>query len=364
MDLEGAAAPTRPRGPVLEKANRALLRAAAPSSPARAPSLPKLAARQEWPGPNLTRPVSPHFAPRRPSRVVPYRTDVAHSQRPRRTSSQPGTENVFDRLTLPKARVVDASASESKPRGSTVYTGRTIPKEFALSISNHPSYNAGLSRNRASESKFSRTRKPFTDIQNFDPNARTVPAPFDLKSVELHDRARARWQIEQKRVERELDERRKYRALPLRKELLEGPTFVPVLGVPEESVTVPDEDFCTNSDARAATRAQFDMYTAARLDNEAKLMALSNAAREKAEEERRRALWISHAFRARGVPASHYEIDHPPVPSPPYPPTSPHTPGVLRRTLGRRVESEVNTSDVLCYLEDEIGASAVTHESM
>jgi hypothetical protein len=355
MDNEGAAVPTRPRGPVLETANRASLRAAAPSSPARAPSLPKLAARQEWPGPNLTRPVSPHFAPRRPSRVMPGKTDFAPSQRPRRTSPRPGTENVFDRLALPKVRVVHASTSESNPRGnaSTVYTGRTIPKEFALSISNHPNYNAGLSRNRASESQLARTRKPFTDIRNFDPNARTVPAPFDLKSVELHDRARARWQIEQERLERELDERRKYRAVPLRKELLEGPTFVPVLGVPEDSITVPDDDFCTNSDARAATRAQFDMNTAARLENEANLMGLANAAREKAEEERRRAMWVSHAFRARGVPASHYEIDHPPVSSPPYRPTSPHTPVVLRRTQERRVGSEFNNSDVLCYLEDE-----------
>lgn len=164
---------------------------------------------------------------------------------------------------------------------------------------------------------------------------RTVPKPFQLKSVELHDAAIVKFEEQKHRDSIRLEEKRRFRAVPLRADMLEGPTFIPTLAPPELVVTETDGSFCRASDVRAESRAEFEAQNRERIERETVAKAAAEAANEALLERKRVEEYNEKRFRARPLPLFRPEDSVlPPVPAP-LPPTSPHTPYLATRSRTR-----------------------------
>lgn len=173
---------------------------------------------------------------------------------------------------------------------------------------------------------------------------RTVPKPFALKSVELHESAKVRLSERVRAEEIELAKRRSFKAAPLALDLLQGPTFVPKLPPATEVCTVP-EQFPGHSEERAKSRAAFDEENQDRIARENEERKAREAARALAEQIAAKKEWRSRAFRARDVPdfaAIEQAQKEAAAAVPPFEPTSPHTPflATKMRSLGTAVTPE------------------------
>lgn len=243
-----------------------------------------------------------------------------------------GDESVFDRLSAPRRKMDVDENRPPRPAGVDLsrYTGRTEPKEFSLSgPSRRPAQSATTSAwpGRTADSR----RSLDVDLSAYKPNMRTTPQPFKLRSVELHEACTRRRMSDNLQAQRELELRRAYKATPVSEDMLKHPTFTVKHAPLEECMTVPLERFCAASDERAQKRREFDEHVEDKIRRE----------EEQREEERRREElelaeeakleWKQNAFRARGVPESHYDIPKLPTPPPSLPLTDPQTPGVLSR---------------------------------
>jgi hypothetical protein len=219
---------------------------------------------------------------------------------PRKAKPEYTGHTVPRTFTLSRSNVIVSKATgvdNARPtKEMSVYSGHTIPKEFALTT-----------RSRAGAAQ--QERRPLQEsksvnLQDYNPHG-TVPKPFRLKSAVLHEAAVARRRAFLEREDRELQERRRYKAIPLCQDMLDGPTFMPTLPLPEDSVTVPYENYCTASAERAEIRADFEEHTKARIAEEEEFAAKAAAAREASAERKRRSEYEAKKFRARPVPSQY-----------------------------------------------------------
>lgn len=307
---------------------------------------------QKWPACGPTRPKSPRFSSRLPRAILreePQTADFSsRSKQPTAVAvdGQRGhqhDEDVFVRLSRAcktthdknnDNKSVEQSYEEMKRNLIARYKGRTIPREFHLSVTNSARFAANKLGRTGSEPRIRYNKGSKSDALQRVPNGRTEPEPFNLASLKLHEEAVARHQAQLAQEETRVTAQRCYRALPLRQDMLDGPTFIPVLLPPEHSVTIPDEQYCTHSDERAIRRAEFDEHTQKRLQDEAAAREAAAAAREHAEEERLRVEWNTHMFRARAMPDFDAIRQRNSMAERPcgLRPTSPHTPANLTKT--------------------------------
>jgi hypothetical protein len=242
----------------------------------------------------------------------------------------------FERLTRPRALPAvddpgdgrDASSRQAPRRPAELFTGRpTVTKEFSLSVSNVTRFAP-----RPASAPVLRPRAQNSVALEYKPS-RTVPQPFKLKSVELHDAAAARFAQQQRIDEQALEAKRRYQAVPLRADMLDGPTFVPTLAPPDQVVTVANGSFCRQSDVRAECRAAFDAHTRERLVTEEGERERAAAVRAAAQERERRTTFREQCFRANPVPS--FEMVEIPKGPPAWEPTSPHTPHLSTKQRSR-----------------------------
>jgi Targeting protein for Xklp2 (TPX2) domain len=279
--------------------------------------------------------------PRQPPAAV---TRIANPMGPfTRKSSTPAIRGedrraIFERLTRPR---LNPPQEIGFAENATVGTGPTA--QVAASVARYnarPTATRGFPHSGPDSSRFSvRTASNPTVLQSRRQNVpatqyvpgRTVPRPFRLKSVELHDAAMAKFEQQVKRESALLEQKRRYQAVPLREDMLKGPTFEPKFAPQDQIVTVPEEDFCCRSDMRALSRAEFEERTRARVEEDERAKREAAAAREELFEQQLAAKYQVQRFRARPVPTFHLSAATLPRLPPSLPPTSPHTPHLSTR---------------------------------
>lgn len=246
---------------------------------------------------------------------------------------------IFERLTRPRQGPGDQGDSAAEDSGRL--RSSALARAPAAAFRGHSAAANEVLQTRPSSSRFPirtasnpsalRERSQNVPSQSYVPG-RTVPKPFRLMSVELHDAATAKFEERVKRESVLMDQKRRYHAVPLRADMLEGPTFQPTLAPPDQVVTVAEDSFCRQSDMRAASRADFEERTKARIEEDDAAKQEAAAAREAKLEHQRLAQYNERRFRARPAPKFREEdATLPPVP-PPLAPTSPHTPHFAPRT--------------------------------
>lgn len=270
------------------------------------------------------------------------RIAVVPAPRERVRARTGGNSQYFERLSKPFPR---HSAVELEPIGFTgqrlseQYTGRaTQQREFKLSSSNASSTRMSVP---AVGSPVSLGRPSYAEQYDGKPS-RTVPAPFKLRGVGLHETAQEKLRQEKEKEEKAMDDNRKYKAVKLSAKMLQGPTFVPVLKPAEEVCTVPEDTFCRESDERAKQRLLYEAEKAERLAQEAQDAKEAEEERKVLAEKMRKTQFKENSFKAQPVPnfSDYKEPEKPAVP--PLPPTSPKTPSFCTRSRAARRFSEEN----------------------
>lgn len=264
----------------------------------------------------------------------------ASSSRPALSKEQ--REEAFARLTRPRPAT---AASKTAPEGqdeklatSKRFSGQpTVISHFNLSVSNRKPLEAAVQP--PSKPKVLGSRE--TNIQCLPFDGKTVPKPFCLKSLDLHESAKARLSERIRAEEIELAKRRSFKATSLSVELLDGPTFVPKLEPASEVCTVP-QLFSGYSGIRAERRATFDEENQERIAREEREKKQADAARIAAERKAAKENWRKNAFRARPVPdfvAITQAAEEAALSAPQFEPTSPHTPFLATRLRFRVSDS-------------------------
>lgn len=137
----------------------------------------------------------------------------------------------------------------------------------------------------------------------------TVPEPFKLASVELHEARMMKIHSKRKAEQEEAEKRRVLHPTPLNRKMLEGPMFVPCLD--KKNLTDPVDLLPWAAERRERTLA-YEAAQRARVEEMEAMKEIVRKQRELAEEEKMREDYERKRFRPRPVPRSHYFPDTPP----------------------------------------------------
>lgn len=141
------------------------------------------------------------------------------------------------------------------------------------------------------------------------PLGRTVPHPFPLQGVNKHEEVMESLQRRQQLDEAEARRSRMFEPVPLREEILEGPTFIPSRSDPN----LLTDPVCLLPDAEQRSMRTLAYLAAQRERMEELEMRKMQAAREREDRELEDAerVWQQRRFKPRPIPKSHYKPDIP-----------------------------------------------------
>ncbi|PXF43087.1 hypothetical protein BWQ96_07173 [Gracilariopsis chorda] len=230
------------------------------------------------------------------------------SQRKHNNTSKPTTEIDFTK-TIPKSpevlrRKFARTPKEVSPRRRTTFKAKPVPRYLTMPrpVVRPTAKSEAILHGLASSA-------PMPPVLAACKLSGTVPKPFKLASVELHEARMKKICAKRKAEQEEAERRRVLHPLALNREMLEGPTFVPCLD--KKNLTMPVDLLPWAAERRERTLA-YEAAQRARIEEMEAMKEIAQRQRELAEEERLREDYERKKFRPRPVPRSHYYPDTPP----------------------------------------------------
>lgn len=208
-------------------------------------------------------------------------------------------------LRHPSARVIETTQRTRFTPTPMPDFGHAPPvKQTRASIARLQRKGSGLQKSMP-------PRKPQHQLRTAKPLGRTVPRPFPLQGVNKHEEVVESLQRRQQLAEAEERRSRMFEPVPLREEILEGPTFIPSRSDP--NLLTDPVSLLPDAEQRSKRTLAYLAGQRERMEEMERRKTQAAREREDRELEDIEREWQQRRFKARPMPKSHYTPDIPPV---------------------------------------------------